>query len=348
MLLRYAREFGVDRWRGPRFLLYAATMELSRLGSLVERVAGRVPRRSPGSLEPPIFIVGHYRSGTTLLHKAMAADPRFASVDTFDLLLPQCPVWLKPICQGAFQAVATALRLKQPFFHDYPLRLEDPNEVEPLLLSLGSELSEYWGYLFPRQASELLGRWIEWPDESLRERWKEGYDAQLRRIASRARASPMVVKDPPNTARVTALLELYPGARFVHVVRDPLHVFLSMRRLWEETIQAYFSLQRIDRECIEAIVIEHYRLLMERWCEQCTRIPDGRLVEVRYEEFVQEPRAGLESVYAGLGLEGPSAEVSGRLERHRGYRPAVHVVDEKDEALVRETLGDWRQSLGYC
>ncbi len=337
----------MDRGRGPRLLLYAATMVLSRLGSLTGTAAGSVLRQSQEPLRPPIFIVGHYRSGTTLLQKLMVADPRLGSVDTFDLLLPQCPLWLKPIFKGTLQAVATGLRLKQQFFHDYPLLLDDPNEVEPLLLSLGSELSEYWGYLFPRQAPELLSRWIEWPDETARERWKEGYDTQIRRIASRARACRLVVKDPPNTARVAALLELYPDAGFVHVARDPLHVFLSMRRLWQETIQPHFALQRVDKEEVEAIVIEHYRVLMNRWREERALIPDGQLVELRYEEFLQNPRAGLESVYAGLGLKGLRTEVLGRLECEREYRPARYVADERDEALVRGALGDWRESLGY-
>ena len=41
--------------------------------------------------ESPVFVIGHYRSGTTFLHKVMSSDKRWGRITTFDFLFPYCP-----------------------------------------------------------------------------------------------------------------------------------------------------------------------------------------------------------------------------------------------------------------
>ena len=37
---------------------------------------------------PPVFIIGHWRSGTTYLHQLMVMDKRFAYPNTYDCMAP--------------------------------------------------------------------------------------------------------------------------------------------------------------------------------------------------------------------------------------------------------------------
>ena len=46
----------------------------SILGAIQKLVYGRRIRRT--TLRPPIFILGHWRTGTTLLHELLSLDPR--------------------------------------------------------------------------------------------------------------------------------------------------------------------------------------------------------------------------------------------------------------------------------
>src|SRR4051812_38965344 len=39
-------------------------------------------------IQPPLFILGHYRSGTTHLHNLLAVDPRFAYLNAFQACYP--------------------------------------------------------------------------------------------------------------------------------------------------------------------------------------------------------------------------------------------------------------------
>lgn len=352
LLARAVRErIAPDRL--PALLLLLAKMGLSVPAGLAARARDRLWPLPPLA-HPPLFVVGHYRSGTTLVHKLLAADPRFGSVDTFDLLFPFALPPLKRAARPALQLLVDRLGIRQGFFHDYALRLDDPNEVEPWLLATGSEWSSYWGYLFPARALAHLERFIASPGEGLRDEglpdgWKAAYDNALRRAARRVGGLPLVVKDPPNTGRVAALTELWPGACFVHVVRDPRYVLLSMRTLWHDTILPRFALQRISPAEVERVVLAHYETVMGAWLRQRDAIPPGRLVEVRYADLVTEPLAELERVYAALSLSGfqhARPAIAARLERDRAYRGRCYAAHHELPAGWEKAVERWGSRLG--
>jgi hypothetical protein len=46
---------------------------------------------------PPVFIIGHWRSGTTYLHEILSQDPQFCYVSLWNTLLPDSFLILEPI-----------------------------------------------------------------------------------------------------------------------------------------------------------------------------------------------------------------------------------------------------------
>jgi omega-hydroxy-beta-dihydromenaquinone-9 sulfotransferase len=356
-LLRHARESGgVPAARLPRLLLLLGRMTAATLGLRLERwVTGvgrfrAAPAALPGLSDPPLFILGHYRSGTTLVHKLLAADARFGSVRTFDLFLPTCPLALREPVRVFLQGLVGLLRVRHPFFHDAGVRLDDPNETEPLMLALASVWSSYWGYLFPRGAGVLLNRYVEWPSEEIRRGWMSAYCGTLERISGRCGGRRLVVKDPPNTGRVATLLELFPDAQFIHVVRDPAEVFRSMRGLWDEVILPRYSLQPLGPGERDGILLRHYQTVMSLWQAQKRLIASGNLVDLRYEDLLRDPVVRIREMYEVLRLppfQAAEQAISARWEEERGYRPrgregAPALPEEVDTALA-----DWRRRLGY-
>lgn len=349
VLLKRALREGVDGARLGTFLALLAKTSMSAPGAFASRLGDRWRAPRAPALEP-VFILGHYRSGTSLVHKLLAADPRLGTVDTFDLLFPFAPVALKRVLRPNVQAVVDRLGVRQGFFHEYTLRLDDPNEIEPWLLATGSEWSSYWGFLFPRRALYHLERFVRFPDADTRARWQRAYEHAVRRATLRSGGRRLVVKDPPNTGRINALLELWPDAGFVHVRRDPRGVLVSMRELWRTTILPRFALQRITEEEVAGVVLGHYETLMQGWHAEHASIPRGRCVELRYEELVRAPRSQIERIYADLPLHpfgGARPAVEARLALERDYRPGRY---EDDPPLPRgweASIARWRARLGY-
>ena len=80
-VLRFARYLpGLSVRRVPRALLLLGISIVGIPLRLVERLRfGRALRRI--SIDhPPVFIIGHWRSGTTHLHNLMSQDPSFGSL----------------------------------------------------------------------------------------------------------------------------------------------------------------------------------------------------------------------------------------------------------------------------
>jgi hypothetical protein len=346
LLARALRE-GVAPTRLGTFAALFASAMLSLPATLAARLRGRV-LPPPPLVHPPLFVLGHYRSGTTLLHKLLAAPAHLGTVDTFDLLFPVAPAAVKRVTLPALQLAVRRLGIRQGFFYDSPLRLDDPNEVEPWLLALGSEWSSYWGYLFPRVGLEYLNRFVGLEDPERRRGWQRAYDQALRRAAARSGGRALVIKDPPNTGRVGALLELWPDARFAHVKRDPADVLRSMRDLWRATILPRFSLQRISHRDVDRIVLGHYEALMGAWLAQRDRIDRGRLVEVGYEDLVADPLNTALRVADSLAVPLDDAgrdAIAIRANRERGYRGRPSAGADDLPPGWQEAAERWRRRL---
>src|SRR4029079_6070653 len=103
--------------------------------------------------------------------------------------------------------------------------------------------------------------------------------------------------------RIPHLLKLFPNAKFIHVIRNPLPVYASTCKLIEKFLDL-FSLQKYDLDGVSEHVLERYRLLMQRYLRDREWIPPGQLIEVRHEDMVADPMQVLERIYSDLKLPG--------------------------------------------
>ena len=107
-----------------------------------------------------------------------------------------------------------------------------PQEDEFALCNLGVP-SPYLAWAFPNHgpvSDEYLD--LRSLPAAEREAWKRAWRMFVQRVAL-VRSGRIVLKSPTHTARVRTILEVFPDARFVHIVRDPLVLFPSTVRLWK-------------------------------------------------------------------------------------------------------------------
>jgi hypothetical protein len=293
----------------------------------------------------PIFILGHYRSGTTFLHKLLARDAHKAVIRNYDLLFPFHPRWLQKICQPLLQAIINWAQLKQVAFNDLPYSLEDPNEDDILFIHYLSSLSAYWGYLFPHRAQSFFrGATTEFPPDA-REKWQEEYAYQLKKVQRKNGNQRLVLKSPPHTGRIPLLLELFPDAHFIYLHRDPIETFYSVKKLWSETLYPTFALEDIQEAEQEDIILAHYQDLIRSYEEGKALIPAGQLIEVKYDELMEAPLAMLKRLYDQWDIgdfEEQSASFRAQLHKERNYVRSSYAYDERTLTKVRAHWGEWQ------
>lgn len=296
-------------------------------------------------LDPaPIFILGHWRTGTTMLHELLALDPRHNAPNTFECLLPNHFVlterWLKPLTRS--------LLPKSRGFDGMPVDWDYPQEDEMALACLG-ERSPYSQIAFPnepRRDAEYLD--LEELSEAQRKRWENTLLRFLRRL-SLMRAGKLVIKSPTHTCRIPTLLKLFPQAKFIYVVRDPQAVYPSTLKLWH-TLFATHGYQQPTFAGLEEQVLDTFVHFHERYEDTKSLIPGGNLTLVRYEELAADPVRNLERLYVELGLgdfNPAAAAVRQYREKRRDYRPNQHAIDETQRQLVHERWRSYAEWHGY-
>jgi len=221
------RSKGIDREFLPRALFVSLTTLLTGPLKLWERIRyGRRIRRTPIHPEP-IFIIGHWRSGTTHLHNLLCQDENLGSLTTFQAMAPGfCLVGAGAVKR--FLARVAGSRYPTRLIDNVPLVFDAPQEDEFALAAL-SPRSFVHTFSVPRRADELFEEDVLFEGLSQRDRarWVNAYLRILRTATLASGGKRLVIKNCAHTARLRTLLELFPNARFVHIHRDPYEIFVS-------------------------------------------------------------------------------------------------------------------------
>ena len=301
--------------------------------------------------KPPVFILGHYRSGTTYLHKLMCADARFGFVNTYDIICPNsnllCGKWLKK----TLQRVINFFQIKNSLYNNTILNLDEPAEEERFLINKGSAFTDYWRFIFPLC-------WNKWrsctklsKDEHYYKRWKNEHLYLLKLISFKNKGKQLVLKSPPNTERIKYLLEIFPDAKFVYISRNPYHVFYSTCNLWKKAIKKFW-LQNITEKQIEEIVFTEYIQLVEQYHYDKKLIPENNLIEVLYEDIEQSPLSVLKNIYETLNLPDfkiAKEQLTRKVQSEESYQKYEYIYSEevfkKIEKRWAKYIDEWNETV---
>ncbi|MEE2705852.1 MAG: sulfotransferase [Planctomycetota bacterium] len=296
-------------------------------------------------MQSPLFIIGHWRSGTTLLHELLALDQRHTYPTNYDCFSPAnflSTRWFNTRC---FKFLVPDRRPMD----NVSLGWDRPQEDEFGLLNLGIP-SIYETAAFPNQGpvNEAYLDFVDLPPADL-DRWKAGLLWFLRRLHFRD-PRRFILKSPPHLGRVATLLKMFPDAKFVHIVRDPFAVFASSLRLW----RSLFATQamQVPNHCdwLEDFVLDTFDRLYDAYHSQRELLKPDQIAEVRYEELVTDPIGRLRTIYENLelsGFEELRPLVEEYVAEHSDYQPNRHHLDETTRAKVADRWDWYLREYGY-
>jgi hypothetical protein len=297
-------------------------------------------------VRPPVFVIGHWRTGTTLLHELLSLDDRFTSPTTLQCFAP-CSFLLSEDFYKKY--LGFAVPEKRPM-DNMAAGWDRPQEDEFALALLGLP-SPYTDFAFPNRPPLDPGS-LDLSGLSPRElaAWKRTFLRFLKAVQFRSPRKRLVLKSPPHTARVPVLLEMFPDAKFVHIVRDPYVVYPSTVNLWTAFGKKQGFQTPRTPQAVKEKVVREFRTVYDRLETAKPLIPPGNYVEVRYEDLVKDVVAGVEKVYDGLSLPG-FAVVRPKLEAfaagNKGYETNKWSLTPEERAHVGEYWGDIIERLGY-
>jgi hypothetical protein len=274
--------------------------------------------------DDPIFIIGHWRTGTTMLHELLALDPGHRAPTTYESLSPNHFL----LTERLVRRFASFLLPRTRPFDNMRMSYDRPQEDEAALALRGVP-SPFLSVAFPRRPPQFPA-YVDLDDLTPRQlaAWQAGFRRLLQLLLLR-RQGRLVLKSPQHTNRVRVLCEMFPAARFIHITRDPYVVFPSTVHFWRTMYQRY-GLQRVDEAKLREQVFYDFAHMHDRLEAARRHIPADRFYEVRYERLAADPVAEVQSLYAALSLgdfEPVRPAVAQYAQRSRRYKTNEYDLD---------------------
>lgn len=292
--------FNVD-WVGIPRLLYSFLMCLVQ--SPINTIEKRYYNKNIEDMQiekPPVFIIGHWRTGSTYLHNLFSLDQNFAFPTTLQTVIPASFVkftkLMRPIVVGSLPDTRPQ--------DDVALGADLPNEEEYAMGNL-SRFSFYHGWCFPKNLDTYYD-YVDFKDVPQTEidEFIKSYLEFLKKVAFVNNNKTLLLKNPSNTSRIKLLLELFPDAKFIHIIRNPYHVYLSMQRNVEKEMPLYTLQSPPKWEVFEHAMVDLYKRMYAKYFDEKDLIPSGNFSEVRYEDLISQPLIELKRMYSELKLNG--------------------------------------------
>jgi len=288
----------------------------------------------------PLFIIGHWRSGTTLLHYLLSQDDQFAYPTIYQVSNPHTF-----LVRGATQNNDSNKNqaLKRPM-DDILITSSSPGEDE-FAISVTSLRSPIIGWSFPRREAfydQFLT--FEGVQDDVVEEWISTLKTFYQKLCY-MHQNPLLLKSPPHTARIKILLDMFPDARFIHIHRNPYKVFQSTYKLYRTAIPNSYLQNPKSGSPIEGI-LKRYANMYDNYFDSIKLLGVGQIIDLSFEEFIKDMIGTIQKIYNHLDLKGyDQAE-------QKFMRYIATIADHKPSEY--ETLPDtyrnevsirWRQSF---
>lgn len=331
-----------------RFWLRAASLlALCSIRTPMHRLEGwRVRQRVEAQplAAPPVFIIGHWRSGTTYLHQLLSQDPQFGYVTLMQAAFPLD--FLTALGGPILAALLPSTRLVDAT----RVTLESPWEEEMAMACFGT-LSFFHAFFFPRHGRRIYREAVHFDDVTPAhvEAWWRDYRYFLKKVQSVQPGRRLLLKNPANTARVAALRNEFPGAKFIHLHRHPEEVYASTLLL-HRTGHEVWALQAGDPAHLGETVLANQVDLMSAGLTQTRGLPEDELIEVRLTDLEKNPLETVRAIYRQLQLPGFDAAST----RFTAYLDALpkrpgnrHTLTREERAAIRSVLGELYERWSY-
>ncbi len=296
----------------------------------------------------PLFIVGNFRSGTTFLHRLLSMDSgQFTTMEMWEILFTPSIVGRRIV--GAMGRLDAMLgrplgRLRsrverrwqrQNVMHKVSLR--EPEEDDYLLLHI-------WSALTTGLSAGLLDEAAPYVrfDGALPARERRRIMAFYRRCLQRhlhARGGDRyLAKNPALTPKLATLLEAFPDAKVINLVRTPLEAVPSFVSMME------FSWRVVGAPSEGPALGDFILDMAGHWYRHPTEVladlPEEQHITIRYDDLVGDPDSVVRAIYERFGFEiSPdfAAVLHAESERSRDFN-SRHAYDATDLGLPPERI----------
>lgn len=327
---------------------YQRDADLTELGSKMQRFFARnalvarlvseaafkqYPEHAQVPIERPIFVTGLPRTGTTAVHRLLAADPRHQGLE----------LWLAEFPQPRPPRETWS---QNPVFQQLDAQFTKAHEENPDYTGLhymtADEVEECWQLLRQSLHSvsyETLAHVPTYSQWLARRDWTKSYQRHRKNLQLIGLNDPekrWVLKNPSHLFALDALFATYPDALVVQCHRPAETIMASMCSLAEHTTAGWST--KFVGDVIGADSMETWSRGLELFNAERARRNPAQFYDLDYFALIKDPISVVEDIYSTFGIEFPEDARTSMVRTHeeskKGPRAPKHTYSLADYGLT--------------
>ncbi len=300
-LLKLLNENNVSGMRGYSRLVYTSLVQLFYSNLLwMNRNKKYQEHINQVKDKEIVFIIGHWRSGTTFLHRLLASNTQFSFLNNSAAF--SFPSTSSPFAKYLQKVVALHLPTSRPM--DWiPMDVNEPQEDEFVLMTKSIH-SAYHGWNFPHKFNFYFQKYCLGIGLSARERAEqiEDYKCIVSEMAALNSSKILLLKNPCNTGRLDWLATEFPRAKFIYLHRNSEQTIQSTIHL-HNTLIDKFGFSERNGTTIEEETRTMHRLIIDKYNADKKSINGDRVFEVDYEHLIASPETVIVEISNFLNMQ---------------------------------------------
>lgn len=287
------------------------------------------PCRTGIGIDDALFVIGYWRSGTTLLHELLASGPFRVTPTTHQCFNPQ-----------SFSLLRQGQRTATRPMDGIRISADSPQEDEFALAGLGAP-SPYHLWVTPSRLATTWRHGLEFEDADAEDAWFTVFSDFAQRVAD-VGGKPLLLKSPPHAFRLELLGRRLPSSKFIYIARDPVEVYHSTVKMLTKMLEVY-ALEAWTPTDVAAYAIRTRRLLAQRIRAAAQSLSDTRFACIRFEDLLANPQEQIVNLLHRLGEPCPDnfvQRLSRAIQERQLYRRSYY---SDGLALPDEVAAEWSE-----
>lgn len=292
----------------------------------------------------PIIIIGHWRTGSTFLHQLLALDSNLTTTNVFQGSIPDSFLTSRKSYEPI---MGRALRGTRPM-DQVKLSMDEPLEDEYALFRL-SGYSPLERIVFPKSKEYFLNQYPGFLPEGKRlKEWKEALKYFYKKLTLENNKI-ILIKNPFHSFRIKVLNEIFPNARYIHIIRHPHKVVPSTIRMWDIVGTQNAMNRKWNKPSVEDTTDLLLKML-NRISLDVKNIPENRYCELKFEDLEKNPVKEIKRIYECLNVQF-STEFEQQIQEFlisvKGYQKNKYILPEGDKLKINNILKLWMREKAY-
>jgi len=277
------------------------------------------PQYRRQEIKEPVFIIGNFRSGSTLLQRLLARDEGvFTSMKTWEIYVAPSIIQRKILLLGAaidrrflggfflrFVDRFDARRLRTLPIHS--ISLFEVDEDEGVLLH--NWTSSFLIFIYP--FIEALGPYLYFDTKLSKEEQRKAmkfYYGCIQRHVYFHGGRRYISKNPASSVKIEAFRDYFIDPKFIYLVRNPVDM-LASKTSYFSYIWSYFG-EPTERYPFRDVILDFTKHWYNYPLERLSQIPSKDYLILEYNDLVEKLEVSVKSIYSHFGI--PVSEDFGR------------------------------------